>query len=126
MSKYIILPDVTCDLSPEIREYFGLTDYIHGYVYIDETEVKTTLDWENIKRDDFYKKLDSKKHPYKYWHYRVLKTLEDIDRYMFLQQLLVLSMHLYEILRAFHPAEHKQHNHPVSSAISDYREVSEL
>ena len=27
MSKYIILPDVTCDLSKELREYFGLEDY---------------------------------------------------------------------------------------------------
>lgn len=62
MSKYIILPDVTCDLSPEIREYFRLTDYIHGYVNIDGNEVKTTLDWENVNRDDFYKKLESKKH----------------------------------------------------------------
>ena len=62
MCKYIILPDVTCDLSPEIREYFGLTDYIHGYVNIDGEEKPTTLDWENVKRDEFYKKLESKKH----------------------------------------------------------------
>ena len=34
MSKYIILPDVTCDLSKELRDYFGLEDYIMGYVQI--------------------------------------------------------------------------------------------
>ena len=62
MGKYVILPDVTCDLSPEIREYFGLTDYIHGYVNIDGEEKKTTLDWDIVSRDEFYKKLESKKH----------------------------------------------------------------
>ena len=62
MNKYIILPDVTCDLSPEIREHFGMCDYVHGYVHIDGEQVKTTLDWENVERDKFYKMLGSKKH----------------------------------------------------------------
>ena len=61
MSKYIIIPDVTCDLSKELRDYFGLEDYIMGYVQINEKSIKTRLDWENISREEFYKTLSNKK-----------------------------------------------------------------
>ena len=55
MNPYIILTDVTCDLSPEIREYFGMTDYVHGHVSIsDGRDLKTVLDWSIISREDFY------------------------------------------------------------------------
>jgi DegV family protein with EDD domain len=55
MNPYIILTDVTCDLSPEIRAYFGMTDYVHGYVSIsDGRDLKTLLDWSLISREDFY------------------------------------------------------------------------
>ena len=61
MKKFVILPDVTCDMSQEIREYFGLDDYIQGYVHINDESMRTTLDWTNIDRDKFYKTLSNKK-----------------------------------------------------------------
>ena len=61
MKKLIILPDVTCDLSKELRDMVGLEDYIRGYVHINDQSLRTTLDWENISRDEFYKKLSNKK-----------------------------------------------------------------
>lgn len=61
MEKYIILPDVTCDLSKELREYFGLEDYLMGYVQYNGKSMNTRLDWELISRDDFYKMLSNKK-----------------------------------------------------------------
>lgn len=62
MEKFVILPDVTCDLSEEIRTAFGLEDYIQGYVHFsDGRDFKTTLDWSNIGRDEFYKTLSNKK-----------------------------------------------------------------
>ncbi len=62
MKKFIILPDVTCDLTEEIRTRFGLEDYIKGYVHFsDGRDLKTTLDWSNINRDEFYKTLSNKK-----------------------------------------------------------------
>ena len=61
MEKFIILPDVTCDLSVELRERFGVEDYIPGYVQINGESLTTTLDWENISREDFYKTLENKK-----------------------------------------------------------------
>lgn len=61
MKKYVILPDVTCDMSEEIRNYFGLNDYIQGYVHINDKSLKTRLDWSLISRDSFYKTLSDKK-----------------------------------------------------------------
>ncbi|MBQ3183434.1 MAG: DegV family EDD domain-containing protein [Clostridia bacterium] len=62
MNKYIILADVTCDLSAEIREYFGIEDYIKGHVHFSDTrDFNTTLDWSEVGREEFYKALSSKK-----------------------------------------------------------------
>ena len=62
MNKYIILADVTCDLSAEIREFFGVEDYIKGHVHFsDDRDFETTLDWSNISREEFYKALSNKK-----------------------------------------------------------------
>ena len=61
MKPYVILTDVTCDLSPEIRDYFGMTDYIHGYVSIsDGRDLQTRLDWSLISREDFYNCLGNR------------------------------------------------------------------
>ena len=62
MDKYIILADVTCDLSAEVREYFGIEDYIRGHVHFsDDRDFETTLDWSNVSREEFYKALSNKK-----------------------------------------------------------------
>lgn len=62
MSKYVILADVTCDLSAEIRKKFDIDDYIQGHIHFsDGRDFKTTLDWSNISREDFYKALSNKK-----------------------------------------------------------------
>ena len=61
MKPYVILTDVTCDLSPEIRDHFGMTDYIHGYVSIsDGRDLMTRLDWSLISREDFYNCLGNR------------------------------------------------------------------
>ena len=44
VKKFIILPDITCDLSEQIRDFFGLEDYIRGHVHINEESLATTLD----------------------------------------------------------------------------------
>ncbi len=62
MSQYIILTDVTCDLSPEIRAYFGINDYIPGHVSIsDGRDLVTRLDWSLISREDFYDCLSDRR-----------------------------------------------------------------
>lgn len=62
MRDFIILADVTCDLSEELRKRFGIDDYIPGHVHFsDGRDFQTTLDWTNISREDFYKALSNKK-----------------------------------------------------------------
>ena len=61
MKDFVILPDVTCDMSQEIRDYFGLTDYIQGHVHINDDSIRTSLDWTNITRDKFYETLSNKR-----------------------------------------------------------------
>lgn len=61
MKDFVILPDVTCDLSQELRDYFNVTDYVQGHVHINDDSLRTTLDWSSITRERFYKTLSSKK-----------------------------------------------------------------
>ncbi|MBR6772970.1 MAG: DegV family protein [Clostridia bacterium] len=61
MKDFIILADIACDLSEEIRKEFGITDYLPGHVHIDDgRDFSTTLDWTNISREEFYKILSNK------------------------------------------------------------------
>ena len=61
MKKFVILPDTTCDLSEELRNYFGIEDYMYGYVHINDGQIKTRLDWNEISREEFYGTLSNKK-----------------------------------------------------------------
>lgn len=62
MEKIIILADINCDPSPELRQYFGIEHYIQGHVHFsDGREIMSTLDWTNIDRDSFYKDLSGTK-----------------------------------------------------------------
>ena len=62
MKKYVILADSACDLSQELRDQFGVVDYVQGHVHFsDGRDFHTTLDWSNIGRDELYKALSNKK-----------------------------------------------------------------
>ena len=62
MREYVIIADVTCDLSESIREEFGISDYIRGHInFSDGRDFPTTLDWSHITREDFYKTLSNRK-----------------------------------------------------------------
>lgn len=62
MNKYVILADVTCDLSEDIRRQFKVEDYIQGHVHFsDGRDFNTTLDWSHISREEFYAALSNKK-----------------------------------------------------------------
>lgn len=62
MKDFVILADVTCDLSAQIREQFGIEDYIQGHVHFsDGRDFNTTLDWSHISGEEFYKALSNAK-----------------------------------------------------------------
>ena len=62
MKKFVILPDSNCDMSEEIRNACGVKDYIKGYVHFsDGRDLRTSLDWSDISRKDFYAALSDKR-----------------------------------------------------------------
>lgn len=62
MKKFVILADLTCDLSPELRDFFGVEDYIPGHIHFgEEKEFLTRLEWDTLSREEFYKALSDKK-----------------------------------------------------------------
>ncbi len=55
--KFAILGDVSCDLSPELREKFG-TEYIKGHLRLpDGKEIDSVLDWNEGGCEEFYDAL---------------------------------------------------------------------
>ena len=61
MEKFVILSDVTCDLTEEMREYFGVKDYIPGHINLGNgQEHISRLEWDFISSKDFYEKLGRK------------------------------------------------------------------
>lgn len=61
MKDFVVLADVACDLSEEIRSAVGMDDYLKGHVHIDDgRDFYTTLDWSNISREEFYKTVGNK------------------------------------------------------------------
>lgn len=60
--RYIIIADVSCDLSKEIRDRIGMKEYVQGHIHFDDgRDFATTLDWDKISREEFYKQLSNKK-----------------------------------------------------------------
>ena len=55
MSDYVLLTDSSTDLTKDLRERFGVDDYLPGnIVFPDGSTHDSTLDWEEISPQDFY------------------------------------------------------------------------
>ena len=64
MKKFVILPDVTCDLSEELRQRFDI-EYVKGHiVFPDKVEREGVLEWKYCTREEFYKQLKSNPNGY--------------------------------------------------------------
>ncbi len=62
MKKFIILSDVSGDISPEIQAFCGVEDYARGYVHMsDGRDFETEMNWNKISREEYYKILSNKK-----------------------------------------------------------------
>lgn len=63
MSNYIVLSDTNCELNKELRERFGMEDFVRAHIVTpDKVDHLTDLDWELFpNKADFYKQLSNKK-----------------------------------------------------------------
>ena len=65
MSDFAILTDSSCDLTRDLRERFGVEDYLHGFlVFPDGHQEKADLDWGNMSAERFYGGMKEKKELY--------------------------------------------------------------
>jgi len=63
---YAIIGDVTCDLNEELRQRFGLDNYMMGHITKpDGTEVRSKLEWDFTTPKEFYSAIKSNKDTYK-------------------------------------------------------------
>lgn len=66
MSDFVIIPDTSCDLTSELRERFGIEDYIKGLIYFpDGRSEYADLDWNLIDPVTFYESMTDKTTLYK-------------------------------------------------------------
>lgn len=55
--KFVILPDVTCDLTDELRAEYDI-GFINGHIKMaDGEDMPSFLNWGDVKPQEFYKKL---------------------------------------------------------------------
>ena len=65
-NNYAIFADIGCDLSPEIRERFGVDGHLKGYMSTPDTEeTESRLDLSDAELDAFYASLKANKNKYK-------------------------------------------------------------
>lgn len=66
MGDFVIIPDTSCDLVRELRERFGIDDYIKGLVYFPDGHAEySDIDWERHDPEEFFESMSSKKMIYK-------------------------------------------------------------
>lgn len=52
MSNFAIIPDSSCDMTRDLRERFGIEDYLHGILYKqDGSQLSANLDWDELDWD---------------------------------------------------------------------------
>ena len=55
MYNFAIIPDTSSDLTKELRDRFGIEDYLHGVIYYpDGRSGKASLDWDEMTPEQYY------------------------------------------------------------------------
>ncbi len=66
MADFVIIPDASCDMVRELRERFGIDDYIDGLVYFPDGHSEyADIDWERHDPEQFFSSMSDKKMIYK-------------------------------------------------------------
>lgn len=66
MSKFVIIPDASCDLTKDLRERFDIPEYLHGHItFPDGHDEICDLDWETISAEEYFRTMSEDKAIYK-------------------------------------------------------------
>ena len=62
MHNFVIITDTASDMTRDLRERFGVEDYVHGVlVFPDGHSELSDLDWGNITPEEYYGSMKDKK-----------------------------------------------------------------
>ncbi len=61
MKDFVILADVTCEVSEEMRAEFGIADYVSGHITVNGEDYATQLNFGAFTRESFYKLVSDPK-----------------------------------------------------------------
>ncbi|MBO4834627.1 MAG: DegV family EDD domain-containing protein [Lachnospiraceae bacterium] len=83
MADFVIIPDAACSMTADLRERFGIPDYIRTRItWPDGSNHDTTLDWEEISADDYYLSMREHKALYKTGVGSIDAAAEVFERYL--------------------------------------------
>ena len=64
--SFVIIPDTACDLTKDLRERFGIEDYLRGTIYYPDGHSELiSLDWESMTADEYYTSMKGRNMLYK-------------------------------------------------------------
>lgn len=83
MSNFVIIPDTSCDLTKDLRERYGITDYLHGILYYpDGREEISSLDWDTMTPEEYYNSMKGRKALYKTATPKLGEVLETFEKHL--------------------------------------------
>lgn len=83
MNNFAIIPDTSCDLTKDLREKYGIDDYLHGILYYpDGKEEITSLDWETMTPKEYYDSMKGRKALYTTATPRIGEVFEVFEKYL--------------------------------------------
>ncbi len=83
MSDFVIIPDTACDLSKELRERFGIEDYLRGTLYYpDGHDELISLDWDKMTPDEYYTSMKGRNVLYKTASVPMGQMTEVFEKYL--------------------------------------------
>lgn len=83
MSNFVIIPDTACDLTKDLRERFGIEDYLHGIIYYPTgEEKKMSLDWDDMTPEEYYDSMKGRTALYTTATPTTGETIEIFEKYL--------------------------------------------
>ncbi len=83
MADYVIIPDTACDLRKDLRDRFGIPDYMRGIIYFpDGHSEHVDLDWGEHDPKTFYESMRDKTTLYKTASPKAGEIMQLFEKYL--------------------------------------------
>ena len=82
-SNFVIISDSACDLQKDLRERFGIADYVAGRVlFPDGSDHKADVDWGEITPEEYFTMMSNKKNVFQTGTPSILDTMDCMEKYV--------------------------------------------